>query len=352
MSVIATYASRRSGGIVGTGADSCWVGKPLAPSLRGLLVFALVLGSGSGIGRGAESNSPPPSPSPIESTNFPPLLRTCLQIQEQLYSTQLALEQSRQETRAAATQNAAAVSKGLQAIQEAFAAQRVQDWDERQRSNRVTLILAGTLAALGVLAMLILTCFQWRMSQGLAGIAAAWPAALGLGSPSARAAVGPAEPSRLRLLGAMAQLDQRIQEFKGALSPGDNGSLALELDPGAPALGAAPSRANDHARIALLLHQAHSLMQLDNAEAALACFEAVLALNPNHTEALVRKGAALERLHKLNEANECYDRAIAVDSSLTTAYLHKGGLYNRLERFKEALQCYGEALRTHDQRHS
>ncbi len=78
----------------------------------------------------------------------------------------------------------------------------------------------------------------------------------------------------------------------------------------------------------------------------------MLALDPNHTEALVKKGAALERLHKLNEAIECYDRAIAVDGSMTTAYLYKGGLYNRLERFKEALQCYEKALRTHDQRRS
>ena len=75
-------------------------------------------------------------------------------------------------------------------------------------------------------------------------------------------------------------------------------------------------------------------------------------LDPDHSEALVKKGAALERLQKLNEAIECYDRAIAVDSSMTTAYLYKGGLYNRLERFKEALQCYEKALHTHDQRGS
>jgi len=73
-----------------------------------------------------------------------------------------------------------------------------------------------------------------------------------------------------------------------------------------------------------------------------------LALSPNHPEALVKKGTALERLKKLNEAFECYDRAIAADGSMTIAYLHKGGLCSRLERFKEALDCYEKALRTHN----
>jgi len=78
----------------------------------------------------------------------------------------------------------------------------------------------------------------------------------------------------------------------------------------------------------------------------------VLTLNPNHGEALLKKGTALERLQKLHEAFECYDRAIAVNDSMALAYLHKGGLYNRLERFKEALECYEKALQTHDDRHA
>jgi tetratricopeptide (TPR) repeat protein len=352
MSVIISYASRRSAATAGTRSELRWTRKRFGPILLGLLAFPLVLILDSRISQGAESNSPPTSPSQIESTNLQQLLRTCLQIQEQLRSTQLALEQNRQEIKATAAQNAEAVPKGLQVIQEAFAAQRAQDLEAMQRSNRLVLIAAGTLAAMSLLTMLVLTCFLWRMSKTSAGISAALPAALGLGQGSALAATGPVEQSRLRLLGAMEQLDKRIHEFKGAIGPGGNGDLALDPDCGSPAAGAEPSQDNEHARISLLLNQAHSLMKLDNPGAALACFEAVLALNANHTEALVKKGAALERLHRLNEAIECYDRAIAVDSSMTTAYLHKGGLCNRLERFKEALQCYEKALHTHDQRGS
>ena len=190
------------------------------------------------------------------------------------------------------------------------------------------------------------------MSKGLVEISAALPAALGLGPGSAGAALGSAEQSRARVLSAMEQLDKRIREFKGVISTGGNGDPTTADDRSSSATDPDTTGADEYSRISLLLTQADSLMKAENPEAALACFDGVLALNPNHTEALVKKGAALERLHKLNEAIECYDRAIALDGSLTTAYLHKGGLCNRLERFKEALQCYEKALSTHEQRGS
>jgi tetratricopeptide (TPR) repeat protein len=73
-------------------------------------------------------------------------------------------------------------------------------------------------------------------------------------------------------------------------------------------------------------------------------------VEPNNTEALVKKGAALEKLRKLDEAIVCYDQAIAADSSMTIAYLQKGGLCNRLERFSEAMECYEQALRTQEKK--
>ena len=109
--------------------------------------------------------------------------------------------------------------------------------------------------------------------------------------------------------------------------------------------------APEAARITVLLGKGQSLLNLDQAEEAVACFDQVLALDANHPEALVKKGAALERLRKLDEAIACYDRAIAADGSLTVAYLYKGGLFNRMERFGEALECYEQALRTQEARH-
>ncbi len=311
-----------------------------------------MLSADSWTSRGAESNAPPQNQSQIEVTNLQQLLRTCLQIQEQLQVTRLAIEQNRLETKEAAAENTTALSNGLQVLQAAFAAQRARDLETLQSSNRIILIVAGTFVAMGLLTMLLTTCFQWRMNKGLAKMSAVLPTALGLGADSALAALGPAEPSNVRLLGALDLLDARLHEFKQAISSGGNGAPTAAPGQVPAETGSEPSRGNEHARVSLLLSQAQSMMSLDKVEAALACFDEVLSLVPNHAEALVKKGAALERLHKLNEALDCYDRAIAADGSMTLAYLHKGGLYNRLERFKEALACYGKALRTHDQRGS
>ena len=104
-------------------------------------------------------------------------------------------------------------------------------------------------------------------------------------------------------------------------------------------------RAERDARIALLLGKGQALLNLQQADNALACFDEVITLDPTNAEAFVRKGIALERLGRLDEAIDSYDRAIALDDSMTMAYLSKGGVFNRLERYGEALQCYEQALR-------
>ena len=98
-------------------------------------------------------------------------------------------------------------------------------------------------------------------------------------------------------------------------------------------------------QLGLLLTKGQSLLIRDQAADALACFDEVIARDPQNTEALVKRGIALERLGRAEEAVDSYDHAIAVNGSLTAAYLHKGGVFNRLERYEEALKCYEQALR-------
>jgi tetratricopeptide (TPR) repeat protein len=88
----------------------------------------------------------------------------------------------------------------------------------------------------------------------------------------------------------------------------------------------------------------------EEAELALQRFDSILARQPAHAEALLRKGSALERLQRNEEAIACYDRAIAADGTLTMAYLYKGGLFNRMERFTEAMDCYEKALKIQEGR--
>jgi len=264
---------------------------------------------------------------------------------------QQAAEQIRQEAKQEATQNVAAIVTGLQAFQETLSAQRVRELEALRSSNKTMLVMAGTVAGIGILAMLVLTYFQSRTSNCLAQLCAALPTDYGPGPNPGRLARGnPAQQSNRRLLGALEQLDRRIHEVKRVIGSDGNGDSVT--GPARVSGNPESSPEGENGPIWLLLDKANSLVSSGDVDAALAVYEEALALDPDHPEALVKKGAALERLQKLNEAIECYDRAIAVDGSMTAAYLYKGGLYNRLERFKEALQCYEKALHTHDPRDS
>jgi len=326
------------------------------------VLLALALVSCCTAGLGAENSLPAPPTTRSDDTNVQETLRTYLQLQEQLHATQLTIERNRKEGDAAAAESAKVFAARLQGIEQALSSQRAQELEAMQGSNKVMLVVAGLFAALGFLAMLFMAFFQWRTISRLAEISAALPLAHGLGSRSSIAALGtaeahlltagPAEQSSQKLLGTLEQLEKRIRQLEHpAPPPLHNGSSS---DPGttpaAPPPDGETAAPPEAARITVLLGKGQSLLNLDQAEEALACFDQVLALEPNHSEALVKKGAALERLQKLDEAIACYDRAIETDKSLTVAYLYKGGLFNRMERFSEALECYEQALRTQESR--
>ena len=86
-----------------------------------------------------------------DETNAQEVLRSWLQVQEQLHATQLAIERNRQETDATAARSAEALANRLQGIEQTLAAQRAQELEAIQSSNRVMLIVAGSFAALGLL---------------------------------------------------------------------------------------------------------------------------------------------------------------------------------------------------------
>ncbi len=294
-------------------------------------------------------------------------LRTYLQLQEQLHATQMAIERNRKEADYAAAQATEALGGRLQAIEQSLLLQRARELEAMQSSNKVMLLVAGAFAAMGFMAMLLMAYFQWRTVNRLAEISAALPAmnrALGAGRPIAALGpgdtqlipVGRAEQSNLRMMDALERLEKRIHELEHTAHPplqeatshefkAEPAPASVEPANGSPANGAVATEA---ARIRMLLGKGQSLLNLDQAEEALACFDEALQLDSRNTEALVKKGSALERLRKLDEAIECYDRAIAADDSMTIAYLYKGGLFNRMERFNEALQCYEQALKTQE----
>jgi hypothetical protein len=229
------------GAVAGIRCTPCQAKHCRVSYLRLVAALSLGLSAGSWGSLGAETNSPPPATSTIEETNSQVLLHAYLQLQEQLRATQLAIEQNGREIKEAAAQNAEALSKALQAIQENFTAQRAQDLEAMRQSNKVILIVVSTFAVMGFLTLLMMSYFQWRMSKGLAEISAAVPMALGLGAGSAMRAVGPVKQPDLRLPGAGEQQDNRVLEpsqgFRPVLKPGEGTIRPVENrpfpDPGA-----------------------------------------------------------------------------------------------------------------------
>lgn len=331
---------------------------------RGAAAALVLFGAACFGSEGTVSNAPVMR---AEETNSQELMRSYVQLQEQLHQAQLSIDQTRKEARETAMATAEALTTQLKAIEAALASQRARELEAMQTSNRIMLIMAGTFATLGFAAMVLMAYFQWRTVHGLAEISAVLPAGRGLGQPSSVSALGlgelqtsrAAEASTAKLLGALEQLEKRILGLERPQRPaleagktetagGQNGDEEGEgqAGPGQAGEGSvSPERG-----VRGWLSRGQALLDQDDPAAALAQFEQVLTLNPGHPEALVKKGAALERLGQLREAVECYDRAIVADSTLTVAYLHKGGLFNRMEKFSEALDCYEKALRTQEKR--
>jgi len=231
------------------------------------------------------------------------MLRAYLQVQEQLHATQLSIEHGRKEADATAAETARVLAGRLQAIEQTLASQRRQELETMQDSNKVMLIVAGLFAVLGFLAMLFMAYFQWRTISRLAEISAAMPAAhaLGPGSPlaalgvvdSSEVTVGPAERSSQQLLGALEHLEKRIHELEHTpIPPQESPSLAqAAATPPTSPNGGPPDAADiaavpEAARITMLLGKGQSLLNLDQAEEALACQEKALSIDPANARAV------------------------------------------------------------------
>ena len=223
----------------------------------------------------------------------------------------------------------------------------------RESSNRMLMTVAGTIAAVGFLVLLLTGYLQWRSVSRLAEFAAMVQSTrTALPSSAAEAhllGAGDVTQSGGRLSSVLAQLEKRILELEHTTHPlADSRVVTAGTDGPAMAHSNGASDGNGHQEPAehdtVLLSKGQSLLSMDKPAEALECFEEVLRAEPNHAEALVKKGMALEELRRMDEALQCYDHAIAANGDLTIAYLQKGGLFNRLERYEEALQCYEQAL--------
>ena len=286
------------------------------------------------------------------------ILRAYLQIQDQLHSAQEAIEQNRQQS-----------VDALGRMEKVIAAQKLDEMKDLQHSNSMMLIAAGVFTALAFLVLLVTAFLQWSAVHRLAGTTAVTASPRSLSPSLATSALGLNESalnggavaeSNGRLLGILERLENRLAQMEGELRigralPESNGDSHGQASPSMAtmesagvSLGATPAGSPEARAIGLLVKKGDSLMKLDQAADALACYEQVLANDSANADVLLRKGLALERLHRWPEALACYDIAIAVNQQLTMAYLYKAAVLNRLERYPEALECYELALKVQE----
>lgn len=278
----------------------------------------------------ATASAGPPAEPPAASAGDQ-VLRSYLQIQEQLHMALLAIEKHRQELEAAAKLNNEMVASRLKLIEQTITSQGEREAKIARSSQRLVLIIAAIFGLVGVGAMVLTSWFQLRTMNRISELGSGSGFYRQLDAPTATVSTTP--PA---ILEAIQRIEQRLLEYQQLRAALPEASAADTAE--------APVGPND--RISVLSGKGQTLMRLDRPGEALEAFDEALAVDPENAEILVKKGTALERLKRLDEAIACYDRAIAVNHTLTLAYLCKGGVYNQLERFNEALECYEQALRS------
>jgi tetratricopeptide (TPR) repeat protein len=364
-----------------------------------LLVVCLAASPISGRAQTAADASAAKAPSPEQLTQAE-LLRSYLELRNQLHAAQLAIVNNRVESETAARVQTAAITERLEAIKAAMAvererhqaetqrlnAEREREQLETQRSLRTVLWVAAAFGGVGLLAVLLTPYLHLRAMNRMTDLTAARPQlgaapekdflALEAGAVSDQAVT----QSSKRLMSVIERMEKRIHELEHTAAPPlpaataaaaptattttttVTSSPATASVPGpAAAPGPAPATngTTDHARrgpdgsgqnawITVLMAKGRSLLSANKAQEAVTCYDEILKLDPHHAEALVKKGAALERMNRYEEALYCYDRAIDADRRMVLAYLHKGGVCNRLERYDEALHCYELALQAEE----
>ena len=283
----------------------------------------------------AEAPAPPPS---SEQTNAGDhVLRSYLQIQEQLHSALLAIEANRDQLETAAKQNNEIVAARLKLIEQALTSNGERETRTARSSQRFALIIAAIFGLVGIAAMVLTSWFQVRTMNRLSELSSSGGMFRQLDPPLTTISTAP--PA---IMEAIHRIEQRLLEYQSARmalpEPQVNGN-GRHSEGGSEA-------ADDRDKLSVLLSKGQTLMRLNRPGEALDVFDEALVLDPENADIYVKKGTALERMKKLDEAIACYDRAIATNGGMTLAYLCKGGVFNQMERFSEALECYEQALRS------
>lgn len=93
-----------------------------------------------------------------------------------------------------------------------------------------------------------------------------------------------------------------------------------------------------------LYNKGNALVNLDRYEEAIAAFDAAIAIQPDKHQALYNKGFALVNLGRYEEAIAAFDAAIAIQPDNHESLHNKGVALVNLGRYEEAIAAYDAAL--------
>lgn len=79
-------------------------------------------------------------------------------------------------------------------------------------------------------------------------------------------------------------------------------------------------------------------------EQAIACYDAVLAANPNHKQALFRLAVNVDLRGEDEEARELYERSLMAPPVNVACVVNLGILYEDMGNYRRAMQCFDLAL--------
>jgi tetratricopeptide (TPR) repeat protein len=284
-----------------------------------------------------------------------------LQIQEDLHTAQLAIQQNQQAAADAARNNAELLATQLQSLTQAVTAQRDSDVESNHKTLQWTLIVMGVFGLVCLVVMLVMVYLQSRAFTQLTYISSQQQAVLSSADVVHQfAAPGRAvvENSNTRLLDVVGQLKDRLNKLENGADHGLENGSANKAENGAEngagngveSNGFLLSNGSNSKAEADILAEGQRFLDENTPQKALELFDRFLTGHPEHAEALLKKADALQKIGRNDEALAYYNRVIAKDSTLAVAHLQKGGLLNRLRRYDEALNCYEQALQAQERK--
>ena len=143
-------------------------------------------------------------------------------------------------------------------------------------------------------------------------------------------------PQTSKLLSAMKMLEHRMEQLE---TPGHHGTTSAPTL--VDATGVEPSTSSS---MSLLLAKGQVLLDTERLQEAVACFQEAITVDPENSEAHLKKGIALERLGRLEQALAAYEEALRLNPKRTVANVYKARVLAAMHRYDEAISTYDNAL--------